>query len=125
MITLLLYTTLTLFIPRSCIEHENEHSALHTLDCYTFTVDNAATDSLGDVSVNGVSANTNIEVTGNGFFEQDICFAAVSVTIQGNVVAYPNAADFQLADGTWVRAGWQSASLVEVKNEEGQNGPER
>jgi hypothetical protein len=119
----LLYTTLALFTP--ALPAQSNHAAFHVKDCYTFTVDNVTTDSLGDVTVNGLATGTYIDVTGNGFFEQNVCFPAVSVTIQGNVVLYPNSADFQLADGTMVKVGWQSPSLVEVKNEHEQGGPNR
>ncbi len=123
MINILFCLAFSIFIPNArAIPNE---PSIRPLDCYNFTVDNVTTDSLGDVSVNGLATNTYINVTGSGFFEQNVCFPSVSVTIQGNVVAYPNSADFQLVDGTWVQAGWQSPSLVEVENEREQGGPDR
>ncbi|MDP4199256.1 MAG: hypothetical protein Q8922_16025 [Bacteroidota bacterium] len=93
--------------------------------CYTFTVDNASTDSLGTVTVSGTSSSQDFNVTTTGFYEQNICFAAISATVNGVNVNYPNSGNVQLPSGVWVKVAWQSPSLIEIANEAGTNGPVR
>ena len=91
--------------------------------CYTFTVNNTSSDSLGDVTINGATSYADFYVTGSGEYQQTLCFSAVSATIAGTVVTYPNSANFQLPSGAWVTAGWQSPSLVEIEDLAKQNTP--
>jgi|GEM_PF-6370731 len=91
--------------------------------CYTFTVDNVTTDSLGDVTISGGGDHSDFNVTGYGQYPQELCFTAISATIAGTVVPYPNSANIHLSNGAWVTAGWQSPSLVEVMNDAKQDGP--
>ena len=93
-------------------------------DCYTFTIDNVSSDTLGDVTISGGGSYADFNVTGSGFFQQNLCFAAVSVTINNVIILYPNSGNVQLPSGAWVKAGWQSPSLVEVANKEVQNSPQ-
>ncbi|HET6400756.1 MAG TPA: hypothetical protein VFH95_05080 [Candidatus Kapabacteria bacterium] len=94
-----------------------------TDSCYTFTVDNESTDTLGEVTVSGATDYTDFYITGSGQYQKTLCYTAVSVTIAGVTVPYPNLANIPLPNGAWVKAGWQSPSLVEVVNETGQDTP--
>ena len=94
-------------------------------DCYTFTVDNASSDSLGNVRVNGASTYADFNVTATASYEQSVCFTASSVTVNGTTIDYPNSGNVQLASSVWVKVGWQSPSLVEIADERGTNSPVR
>jgi hypothetical protein len=94
-------------------------------DCYTFTVDNASSDSLGTVRVNGLASYQDFNVDTTGFYEHDLCFAAVSATVNGVAIDYPNSGNVQLASGAWVTVAWQSSSLIEIADEKETNGPTR
>ncbi len=102
-------------------EHFTNSAAIMVPDasdtCYTFTVDNTSPDSLGDVIISGATDYGDFYVTGTGEYQQTLCFTAVSATIAGTVVPYPNSANIQLPSGAKVTAGWQSPSLIEVATE--------
>ena len=91
--------------------------------CYTFTIDNASSDSLGDVAINGASDYADFYVTATGQYQQTLCFSSVSATVAGTTVPYPNSEKIQLANGAWVAVLWQSPSLVEIDNTTQQNRP--
>ncbi len=91
--------------------------------CYTFTVDNASSDSLGDVTINGVSNYADFYVTATGTYQQTLCFAAVSATLAGTTVPFPNSANIQLASGDWITLAWSSPNLVEITNRTKANTP--
>lgn len=91
--------------------------------CATFTVDNATTDSLGDVTISGGGSYADFNVTGYGQYQQQLCFTADAATVEGTTVAYPNSALDTLTNGIVVNVGWQSPSLIEVVNETTQDGP--
>ncbi len=91
--------------------------------CYTFTVNNASPDSLGDVTINGATSYAEFYVTGTGQYQQTLCFTAVSATIDGTVIPYPNSANIQLPSGAKITAGWQSPSLIEVATQTTQDTP--
>jgi hypothetical protein len=87
-------------------------------DCSAFTIDNASSDSLGTVTVNGLGSSQDFNVDSTGYYEHDICFTAFSVTVNAVTVNYPNSDTVQLASGAWVRVAWQSSSLIEISNDE-------
>jgi hypothetical protein len=94
-------------------------------DCYTFTVDNTSSDSIGNIRVNGASTYADFNVTATASYEQSVCFTASSVTVNGTTIDYPNSGNVQLASGVWVKVIWQSSSLIEIADEHGTNSPVR
>ena len=73
----------------------------------------------------GFSDYADFDVTGSGYFDQIICFAATTVTINGVAVPMPTSRNVQLASGSWVKVEWESSSLVEVNDTEGTDGERR
>ncbi len=94
-------------------------------DCYTFTVDNGSSDSIGNVRISGASSYADFNVVTTASYEQSVCFTAMSVTVNGVAVTYPNSGDVQLASGVWVKVIWQSPSFIEIADERGTNSPVR
>lgn len=86
--------------------------------CYTFTVDNTSSYSLGTVTVSGTGSSANFNVTTSGFYQQEICFTAISVTVAGTSVAYPNSSVVDIGSGTLVSVVWQSTSVVEIADKD-------
>jgi hypothetical protein len=94
--------------------------------CDTFSVDNESSYALGEVVVNdGLGDYADYDVTGSGLFNQDICFTAITVTVNGVAVPMPTTSDVQLASGSWVNVAWKSSSLVQVTDEDGTDGERR
>ena len=93
-------------------------------DCYTFTVDNVSNYALGTVTVSGIGSSAYFNVTGTGSYQQSICFTAISVTVAGTVVSYPNTAIVDLGSGTLVKVLWQSSSVVEIENKDEVGSPQ-
>jgi len=94
--------------------------------CDTFSVDNESSYALGEVVVSdGLSDYADFDVTGSGLFNQDICFTANTVTVNGVAIPSPGSGDVQLPAGSWVNVAWTSSSLVEVTNETGADSERR
>jgi hypothetical protein len=94
-------------------------------DCYTFTVDNASSDSIGNVRVSGASTYADFNVITTASYQQSVCFVAAAATVNGVTVTYPNSGDVQLTSGVWVKVAWQSSSLVEILDDNSHNSPIR
>jgi hypothetical protein len=84
--------------------------------CYTFTIDNASTHDLGTVTVAGSGYSTYFNVSTTGFYQQELCYTAMTVTVAGVPVSYPTSGIVDLGNSTLVKVIWQSSSLVEVVN---------
>jgi hypothetical protein len=91
--------------------------------CDTFAIDNESSHALGEVVVSdGLADYADFDVTGSGYFSQDICFTASTVKVNGVTITSPNSGDVQLPSGSWVNVEWQSSSLVQVTDRTGQDG---
>jgi hypothetical protein len=101
------------------------HISSLTFSTLTFTVDNASSDSIGTVSVVGAGDPVDIHVPSAGYFHGDVSFVPVSVKINNQTVLYPNAGTVVLTDGKLVTVSWQSNNLIDINNQEMQDGPTR
>jgi len=92
--------------------------------CYTFTIDNASSYAPGTVTVSGIGSSTNFSVTSSGFYQQQICYTALSITVAGTSVSFPNTGVVDLGNATPVKVIWQSSSIVEIVNNDEVGSPQ-
>ena len=85
----------------------------------TFSVRNNTDQDIGIVSLNHPqSSPDSLEVNGYGTYATQVEEIVPSVTINGQVVSYPNSATVTLPSGVIVRVDWESPVVVIVDQNE-------
>ena len=112
----MLYTTLLLFTSLLFAPSPDP-------SCNNFTVDNESSHVIGIVAVTGSGTPVPIDVTGSGDYSDTVCFVPSGVVINGQVALYPDTTIVTLTDDSKVKVLWVSTQLVDLNNQQLQDGP--
>lgn len=86
---------------------------------FTFSIRNNTDQDLGIVSLNHIqSLPDTLEVNGYGTFATQLEEVVSSVTINGQVISYPNSATVTLSSGVILNINWESPVIVIVDQNE-------
>jgi hypothetical protein len=79
-----------------------------------FMIDNASTQSLGNVTISSSMESNSLMVGPSQMDTLGLAFNPSSVTINSQVCAYPDSNIIALPTGAMVSVGWQSPNLISV-----------
>ena len=94
-----------------------------TPSCDNFTVDNESSYAIGIVSVMGSGGPVPLNVPDPGLYSDTLCFTPTGVVINGQLVTYPDTAIVTLPSESKVKILWESTQLVDIRNQQLQDGP--